>query len=55
MIVLCGLEYLILRARNNNPMMNLDYAVPETKEKIEKVVSSVMKAFFQTRKAEVKE
>jgi len=51
-IVLCGLEYLVLRGRNNNPMMGLDYSVPETREKIEKVVSSVMKAFFKSREVE---
>ena len=48
-VVLCGLEYLVLRGRNNNPMMKLDYSVPETRKKVERVVSAVMKAFFTIR------
>ncbi|MCK5785364.1 MAG: TetR/AcrR family transcriptional regulator [Candidatus Sabulitectum sp.] len=48
-IVLCGLQYLILRGRNNNPMMGYDYSKTEIREKLERVVSSMMKAFFQGR------
>lgn len=46
-IVLCGLQYLILRGRNNNPMMDIDYSRPEIREKVEKVIASMMKAFFE--------
>lgn len=48
-IVLCGLQYLVLRGRNNNPMMGIDYSKPEIREKVQQVVSSMMKAFFQNR------
>jgi AcrR family transcriptional regulator len=50
-MLLCGLEYLVLRGRNNNPMMSLDYSTPGTRDRVEQVVSSVMKAFFGSRKA----
>ncbi|MCK5130868.1 MAG: TetR/AcrR family transcriptional regulator [Candidatus Sabulitectum sp.] len=46
-IVLCGLQYLILRGRNNNPMMDIDYSKPEIRKKVEKVIASMMKAFFE--------
>ena len=48
-IMLCGLQYLILRGRNDNPMMGLDYSIPEKREKIDKVIQTTMKAFFETR------
>ncbi|MEA3266068.1 MAG: helix-turn-helix domain-containing protein [Candidatus Fermentibacteria bacterium] len=48
-IVLCGLQYLVLRGRNNNPMMNIDYSKPETREKVERVIAAMMKAFFKSR------
>lgn len=51
-ILICGLQYLILRGRNNNPMMNIDYSKPETREKVEHVISSVMKAFFESKEGD---
>ncbi len=48
-IMLCGLQYLILRGRNDNPMMNIDYSVAETRDKVDKVIQSTMKAFFEAR------
>ena len=48
-IMLCGLQYLILRGRNDNPMMDIDYSVEETREKVDTVIDSAMKAFFEAR------
>lgn len=46
-ILLCGLQYLILRGRNNNPMMNIDYSKAEIREDIERVISQTIKAFYE--------
>ncbi len=51
-VLICGLQYLILRGRNNNPMMNIDYSKPETRENVERIISSVMKAFFESREGD---
>ena len=51
-VLICGLQHLILRGRNNNPMMNIDYSKPETREKVERVISSVIKTFFESREGE---
>jgi len=48
-IVLCGLQYLILRGRNNNPMMNIDLSIPESAENVERVIAAMMKVIFQSR------
>ncbi len=45
-VLLCGLQYLILRGRNNNPMMNIDYSQAEIREDIERVISKTIKAFY---------
>ena len=47
-ILLCGLQYLILRGRNKNPMMNIDYSKAEIREDIERVISLTIKAFYDT-------
>ena len=46
-VLLCGLQYLILRGRNNNPMMNIDYSKNETREDVERVISRAIKAFYE--------
>lgn len=51
-VLICGLQYLILRSRNNNPMMNIDYSKLETRENVERVISSVVKAFFESREGD---
>ena len=46
-IMLCGLQYLILRGRNDNPMISIDYSNPDTKMKVDKVIHTAMKAYFE--------
>ncbi len=53
-VLLCGLQYLILRGRNNNPMMNIDYSKNETREDVERVISRAIKAFYEVPEGSLK-
>ena len=48
-IMLSALQYLILRGRNKNPILDMDYSNPEIRKKVENVVSDIVKAFFEAR------
>jgi AcrR family transcriptional regulator len=48
-VLLCGLQFMILQVRNDNPIMNIDYSKPESKEMVKRVISMTMKAFFESR------
>jgi len=48
-VLLCGLQFMILRVRNENPIMNIDYSKPQNREIIKRVIHSTMKAFFLSR------
>lgn len=52
-VLVSGLQYLILRGRNKNPMMNIDYSKPSSRKKVEQVIAAMMKAYFESEAGSV--
>jgi len=52
-VLLCGLQFMILRVRNENPIMNIDYSKPENRKTVRRVIHTAMKAFFQLREGTI--